>query len=29
MEEAEDNLVEVRRDDTTIKNFEIPFENYV
>jgi hypothetical protein len=27
--EAEDELVEVRRDDRTIKPFEIPFPNYV
>ena len=29
VEEAEDNKVEVRRDDATIKKFEIPFENMV
>jgi len=27
--EAEENKVEVRRDDKTIKPFTIPFENYV
>lgn len=27
--EAEDNLVDVRKDDKTIKPFEIPFDNYV
>jgi len=29
VEEAEENKVEVRRDDATIKAFEIPFENMV
>jgi len=29
VEEAEENKVEVRRDDATIKNFTIPFENFV
>ena len=29
VEEAEDNKVEVRRDDATIAKFEIPFENMV
>jgi hypothetical protein len=29
VEEAEDNIVEVRKDDKTIKEFIIPFENYV
>ena len=29
VEEAEDNKVEVRRDDATINNFTIPFENFV
>ncbi|HCB51261.1 TPA: hypothetical protein DEP21_01600 [Patescibacteria group bacterium] len=29
VEEAEDNIVEVRKDDKTIGNFEIPFDNYV
>lgn len=27
--EAEENKVEVRKDDKTIKNFEIPFDNYI
>jgi hypothetical protein len=29
VEEAEDNKVDVRKDDRTIKAFEIPFKNYV
>ncbi len=29
VEEAEDNIVEVRKDDKTIPTFSIPFENYV
>lgn len=29
VEEAEDNIVDVRKDDKTIKEFVIPFENYV
>jgi ATP-binding cassette, subfamily F, member 3 len=29
VEEAEENIVEVRKDDKTIKEFIIPFENYV
>ena len=29
VEEAEENKVEVRRDDATIKKFIIPFDNYV
>lgn len=29
VEEAEDNIVEVRKDDKTITQFSIPFENYV
>ncbi|USN57334.1 MAG: ABC-F family ATP-binding cassette domain-containing protein [Candidatus Peribacteria bacterium] len=29
VEEAEDDLVEVRRDDKTIKKFSIDFENFV
>jgi len=29
VEEAEDDLVEVRRDDKTIRTFTIPFENYI
>ena len=29
VEEAEDNIVEVRKDDKTITNFTIPFDNYV
>lgn len=29
VEEAEDSLVEVRRDDKTIRKFSIPFENYI
>lgn len=29
VEEAEDNKVEVRKDDKTITSFTIPFENYV
>jgi len=29
VEEAEENKVEVRREDKTIKEFFIPFENYV
>lgn len=29
VEEAEDNIVDVRKDDKTIKQFSIPFENYV
>jgi len=29
VEEAEDNIVEVRKDDKTIKEFVIPFDNYV
>jgi DUF4097 and DUF4098 domain-containing protein YvlB len=29
VEEAEENKVDVRKDDKTIKLFEIPFENYV
>ena len=29
VEEAEDNIVEVRKDDKTITAFSIPFENYV
>lgn len=29
VEEAEENIVEVRKDDKTIKAFTIPFENYV
>lgn len=29
VEEAEENKVEVRKDDATIKTFTIPFENYV
>jgi ATPase subunit of ABC transporter with duplicated ATPase domains len=29
VEEAEDNKVEVRKDDKTIMQFSIPFENYV
>lgn len=29
VEEAEDNIVEVRKDDKTIKEFIIPFDNYV
>lgn len=29
VEEAEDNKVDVRKDDKTIKLFEIPFDNYV
>jgi hypothetical protein len=29
VEEAEENKVEVRRDDATIQKFEIPFENMV
>jgi len=29
VEEAEENKVEVRKDDKTIKPFEIEFENYV
>lgn len=29
VEEAEENKVEVRKDDKTISNFTIPFENYV
>jgi len=29
VEEAEDNIVEVRKDDRTIKTFDIPFDNYI
>ena len=29
VEEAEDNKVDVRKDDRTIKLFEIPFDNYL
>lgn len=29
VEEAEENIVEVRKDDKTIKEFVIPFDNYV
>ena len=29
VEEAEENKVEVRKDDKTITAFTIPFENYV
>jgi hypothetical protein len=29
VEEAEENIVEVRKDDKTIPPFKIPFENYV
>ena len=29
VEEAEENKVEVRKDDKTITQFTIPFENYV
>ena len=29
VEEAEENKVEVRKDDKTITAFSIPFENYV
>ncbi|MBP7885170.1 ABC-F family ATP-binding cassette domain-containing protein [Patescibacteria group bacterium] len=29
VEEAEDNKVDVRKDDRTIRPFEIPFDNYV
>lgn len=29
VEEAEDNKVDVRKDDKTIKLFEIPFDNYI
>jgi hypothetical protein len=29
VEEAEDNKVDVRKDDRTIKLFEIPFDNYI
>ena len=29
VEEAEDNIVEVRSDDKAIKEFEIPFDNYI
>jgi hypothetical protein len=29
VEEAEENKVEVRKDDKTIAKFTIPFENYV
>jgi hypothetical protein len=29
VEEAEENKVDVRKDDETVKKFTIPFENYV
>jgi hypothetical protein len=29
VEDAEENKVEVRKDDRTIANFSIPFDNYV
>ena len=29
VEEAEENKVEVRKDDKTINKFSIPFDNYV
>jgi hypothetical protein len=29
IEEAEENLVDVRKDDKTIRPFTIPFENFV
>ena len=29
VEEAEDNKVDVRKDDKTIKLFDIPFDNYI
>jgi hypothetical protein len=29
VEEAEENVVVVRKDDKTIANFKIPFENFV
>ncbi len=29
VEEAEDNIVEIRKDDKTIKEFVIPFDNYI
>ena len=29
VEEAEENKVDVRKDDRTIKLFEIPFDNYL